>query len=51
MFYFSYLNDFSDKKNIGYVSGLGFALGYIAILPVLYFVLEFFYYQKLLYLV
>tara|TARA_A100001011_G_scaffold154617_1_gene163128 strand:+ start:3320 stop:4561 length:1242 start_codon:yes stop_codon:yes gene_type:complete len=42
MFYFSYLNDFSDKKNVGYVSGLGFALGYIAILPVLYFVLEFF---------
>ena len=42
MFYHSFLNNFSDKKNIGYVSGLGFSLGYIAILPVLYFILEFF---------
>ena len=42
MLYHSFLNNFSEKKNIGYVSGLAFSLGYLAILPILYFVLEFF---------
>lgn len=42
MFYHSLLPNFSKKKNIGYVSGFAFSLGYIAILPVLFFILQFF---------
>ena len=42
MFYHSLLPNFSKKKNIGSVSGFAFSLGYIAILPVLFFILQFF---------
>lgn len=42
MFYHSLLPNFSKKKNICYVSGFAFSLGYIAILPVLFFILQFF---------
>ena len=34
MFYNSYLFNFSEKKNTGYVSGLSFALGFIGIITV-----------------
>ena len=40
MFYNSYLFNFSEKKNTGYVSGLSFALGFIGILPLVLFLLN-----------
>ncbi|MCI5054265.1 MAG: MFS transporter [Pelagibacteraceae bacterium] len=42
MFYNSYLFDFSEKNNRGFVSGLGFALGFIAIIPLLLLLINLF---------
>ena len=42
MFYHSLLSNFSKKEERGYVSGLGFAFGYIGILPLLFFIVEYF---------
>jgi len=41
MFYHSLLSNFSKKEERGFVSGLGFALGYIGALPLLFFVIEY----------
>ena len=42
MFYHSLLSSFSSKEERGYVSGLGYAFGFIGILPLLIFVIVFF---------
>jgi len=42
MFYNSYLFDFSEKNNRGFVSGLGFSLGFIAIIPLLLLLINLF---------
>ena len=42
MFYNSYLFNFSNNKNRGYVSGLGFAAGYICIIPLLLIIINLF---------
>ena len=42
MFYNSYLFDFSEKNNRGFVSGLSFALGFIAVIPLLLLLMNLF---------